>query len=229
MHILLSGIVGSQAYGLARPGSDTDRLGIFAAPTQALFGLDLGVITDASIVQTPDITLHEARKAAQLLLTVNPTITELLWLPDALYENRTSLGDELIAIRSTLLSAPRVRDAYLGYAREQVRRLRDRGEGSPDPRRRAKHARHLARVMKQGLQLYETGHLTLRLADPEWYMSFGEAVAAGALWVAEGLLDDTVRRMTHTRTPLPDKPDPRPIEAWLQRVRHANLTADEAA
>ncbi len=39
MHVLLSGIVGSTAYGLAHAGSDIDRLGMFAAPTEQLHGL----------------------------------------------------------------------------------------------------------------------------------------------------------------------------------------------
>ena len=33
MTILLQGIVGSTAYGLAGPDSDVDRLGVYAAPT----------------------------------------------------------------------------------------------------------------------------------------------------------------------------------------------------
>ncbi len=38
--VLLAGIVGSTAYGLAGPDSDVDRLGVFAAPTLSLLGLD---------------------------------------------------------------------------------------------------------------------------------------------------------------------------------------------
>ena len=38
-HVILSGIVGSTAYGLNNEGSDVDRLGVFAVPTRALFGL----------------------------------------------------------------------------------------------------------------------------------------------------------------------------------------------
>src|SRR3981081_1855555 len=56
--------------------------------------------------------------------------TELVWLPDELYEVRTPLGDELISIRSSLLSAKRVRDAFLGYPTQQFRRLENRGDGS---------------------------------------------------------------------------------------------------
>lgn len=51
---------------------------------------------------------------------------ELVWLPDELYEVRTPLGDELIGIRGSFLSAQRVRDAYLGYATQQFRKLESR-------------------------------------------------------------------------------------------------------
>src|SRR5690606_31256568 len=91
--LLLSGIVGSVAYGLAGPDSDVDRLGVYAAPTTAFHGLHPPVGKAASKATTsPDCTLHEAGKFAALLLGGNPTITELLWLPDDLYEVRTPLG-----------------------------------------------------------------------------------------------------------------------------------------
>ena len=39
MHVLLSGVVGSTACGLAGPDSDVDRLGVYAAPTIEFHGL----------------------------------------------------------------------------------------------------------------------------------------------------------------------------------------------
>jgi predicted nucleotidyltransferase len=39
VNIILSGIVGSTAYGLDTPESDVDRAGIFAVDTEELFGL----------------------------------------------------------------------------------------------------------------------------------------------------------------------------------------------
>ena len=38
--VRLAGIVGSTAYGLAAPESDVEELGVFAAPTLSLLGLD---------------------------------------------------------------------------------------------------------------------------------------------------------------------------------------------
>src|SRR4051794_39420553 len=138
--ILLAGIVGSTAYGLATPDSDIDRLGLFAAPTRSLLGLRTP--RESIVTTSPDRTLHEARKWCNLALGGNPTVMELVWLPDDLYETRTPFGDELIGIRSAFLSAKRVRDAYLGYATQQFRKLENRGDGSfsADTRRRtAKH------------------------------------------------------------------------------------------
>ncbi|HEY0701081.1 MAG TPA: nucleotidyltransferase domain-containing protein [Micromonospora sp.] len=225
MRLLLSGIVGSTAYGLAGPGSDIDRLGVFAAPTVAFHGLHPP--RESIVTTNPDRTLHEAAKWCRLALGGNPTATELVWLPDDLYEVRTELGDRLIGIRSAFLSAPRVRSAYLGYASQQFRRLESRGDGSfsADTRRRtAKHARHLARLVHQGRHLYATGELPVRLADPGFFRDFGDRVAAGDLDRARALVAGAERDFDVIRTPLPDEPDEATVERWLLDVRAAGLT-----
>ncbi|GGY06992.1 nucleotidyltransferase domain-containing protein [Streptomyces djakartensis] len=218
-NVLLSGIVGSTAYGLAREGSDIDRLGLFAAPTTELHGLRRP--KESHVSTAPDRTLHEAAKWCRLALGGNPTAMELVWLPDELYEVRTPLGDELIGIRAAFLSARRVRDAYLGYATQQFRRLEARGDGSfsADTRgRTAKHARHLKRLCAQGLELYTTGRLTIRVADPEEYHAFGERVAADPS-AALPLLRQYETAFDSGPTVLPEEPDEAPVEAWLRRVR----------
>ncbi|MDN3029104.1 nucleotidyltransferase domain-containing protein [Streptomyces sp. S.PB5] len=216
-NVLLSGIVGSTAYGLAHAGSDVDRLGMFAAPTEALHGLHGP--KESHVTTHPDSTLHEAAKWCRLALSCNPTAMELAWLPDELYEVRTPLGDELIGVRTSFLSAKRVRDAYLGYATQQFRRLENRDHTAGDTHRRtAKHARHLKRLCHQGLELYTTGRLTLRVENPQEYREFGERVAADAS-VARPLLAYYEKAFDETRTVLPDRPDEAPVEAWLHRVR----------
>ncbi|WP_374760103.1 nucleotidyltransferase domain-containing protein [Micromonospora humidisoli] len=228
MHLLLSGIVGSVAYGLAGAGSDVDRIGVFAAPTVAFHGLRPP--RESVVTTDPDVTLHEAGKYARLALSGNPTATELIWLPDDCYETRTELGDRLVAIRSAFLSAPRVRDAYLGYASQQFRKLTTRDATVGGRRRSAKHARHLARLLHQGRTLYATGVLEIRLADPQWFRAFGERVAGGALAEAQALVAEAERDFDRLRTPLPDRPDEATVERWLRAVRAAHLpTADADA
>lgn len=228
MRILLSGIVGSTAYGLAGPDSDVDRLGIFVWPTGRLFGLTAP--NDSICTTKPDVTYHEAAKACRLMLGGNPTASEILWLES--HEIKTPLGDELIGIRSAFLSAKRTRDAYLGYATAQFRKLENRGGtsfGSDIPARRvSKHARHLMRLVDQGYELYTTGHLRIRVEDPQRYLDFGERVAAD-FETARPFMAAAEQRFNDARTVLPDGPRVGVVEGWLHRVRRAYYESDGEA
>lgn len=223
--ILLLGIVGSTAYGLAGPGSDVDRLGIFVSPTSAFHGLDFPDETHTT--QGPghdDIALHEARKYCKHALGCNPTMTELLWLPPDFIEMSSSWGTELRDIRSCFLTAQGVRNAYMGYASQQLDRLEKRGDGTfgSDLRKRtAKHARHLFRLCHQGLGLYQTGRLEIRLENPEMYHAFGERVASGDIGAAKEMIKGFSQKFDATRTPLGDRPDTERVDRWLRAVRHA--------
>ena len=222
---LLSGVVGSQAYGLARPDSDVDVLTVAAAPTEEFHGLSAPVGKRASHVTTsPDVTVHEAAKYVNLCLAANPTVTELLWLPDDCYRVRHPYGVELLTIRQSLLGARRVRDAYLGYASAQFKKLAQRGTTfSSDTRARTeKHARHLLRLIDGGTQLYLTGHLDVRLSDPDRYYVFGQEVATypeQGLKRAEELLASATRTIDDFTSPLPKYADPTHAEKWLRSVR----------
>ena len=227
-NVLLSGIVGSVAYGLDTEDSDVDQLGVFAAPTERLLGLH--PVQQSIVSSKPDATFHEAGKYATLALKVNPTITELMWLPGDLYEMRTGLGDALIAIRSRFLSRKAVRNAYLGYATQQFRRLKNRGDGSfsADTRKRTeKHARHLYRLHAQGIMLWQTGRLAVRLphGDAVLCRAFGEKVAAGDLEAGRKVIEWAEHIFDTSRSPLPERPDESAAEGWLQDVRREHYAA----
>lgn len=222
---LLSGVVGSHAYGLAHSDSDVDTLAVAAAPTEDFHGLRLPVHKAASKVQTdPDVTVHEVGKYLGLCLVSNPTVTELLWLPDDCYQVSTELGDELIALRTRLVSAQYVHSAYLGYAYAQFKKLRNRGTtfSSDVAGRTEKHARHLLRLIDGGTQLYVTGHLDVRLQDPERYRAFGVEVATNpesGIQHAEELLTAAHKTIEAATSPLPQYPDETHADAWLRSVR----------
>ncbi|MDH6577552.1 nucleotidyltransferase domain-containing protein [Kitasatospora sp. MAP5-34] len=220
MQVLLSGIVGSTAYGLAHAGSDIDRLGLFAAPTETFHGLHRPA--ESHVSTAPDRTLHEAAKWCRLALSSNPTASELVWLPADLYEVRTPLGEELIGIRRSFLSARAVRNSYLGYATQQFRKLSARDTTDQRTRARAaKHARHLIRLVLQGVTLHETGSVVVPLADPERVRALGERYADRPE-LARLLLADAEERFNRPGV-LPDAPDEAPAESWLRRVRAAHL------
>lgn len=222
---LLGGVVGSTAYGLAREGSDKDRLGMFAAGWKDLSGLNppQGKQGTSRVSKDPDVTQHEALKFCHLALGCNPTVLELLWLPS--YESWTSRGQELIQIRRSFLSRLAVRKAYLGYATQQFQLLRSRGGadfGSDLRKRTEKHARHLMRLLHQGVQLHNTGRLVLKIADPQEYFDFGEQVGRGNVQLAETKLHWAEDAMDQgvDRSPLGDYPDREEVTQWLRSVRY---------
>jgi predicted nucleotidyltransferase len=216
--VLLSGIVGSTAYGLAHEGSDIDRLGIYAAPTVQFHGLRPPIGRQATtVLHEPDVTLHEIGKFAALCLNCNPSVMELLWLED--YEILTPSGKALIAIRSAFLSAKRVRDAYMGYATQQLTRLSSKDFHGKDPDKIAKHARHILRLANQGMGLYETGELRVRLDDPEEYFDFGRQVAQDGSRIAAEMLATIGNRFNLIIPKVPGRPDDAVVEDWLINTR----------
>lgn len=223
-HVILSGIVGSTAYGLNHEGSDVDRLGVFVVPTRSLFGLKQ--TADSIVTKDPDVTLHEVRKYVGLCLKCNPSVTELMWLPQDLYEDFGYWGQRLISTRRAFLSEKLVHNAYLGYATSQFSRLENRDDGSfsSDTRKRtAKHARHLKRLLHQGLGLYRTGelHVVIDPDDRESYFDFGNAVAQDSA-VARKELAEFEIAFNRSTSPLPTEPNFEAVEQFLQDLRHAD-------
>ena len=221
-YVMLAGIVGSTAYGLDREGSDVDRLGVYVTPTEDLLALHPPAETITT--HKPDTTFHEVGKYIRLALKCNPTILELLYLPDDLVEINCSEGRELRSIRGAFLSDPYVRNAYGGYAIQQLQKLQRRyGEGkqgfSSDVKNRtAKHARHCFRLLRQGRELLETGEMTVRVSDPEFYWQFDDASVEEitALFEAEDAL------FKSAKSALPLEPESSVVEEWLLGVRKAH-------
>jgi hypothetical protein len=219
---LLLGVVGSHAYGLARPDSDIDRLGVYAAPTIEFHGLNPPTAKQATRHTTdPDLTMHEAGKYARLALACNPTVMELLWLPE--HEAITPLGRRLVVLRRQVLSAKLVRDSYLGYATQQFVKLKQAGRFPDVPVARvAKHARHLLRLVEAGTHLWVTGRLVLKVPDAARVFEFGDRVADGDTEAAKWVIRRAEETFCHSPTVLPDRPDTDSVERWLLDVRAAH-------
>lgn len=227
---LLAAVVGSTAYGLATATSDVDTLMLAAAPTERFLGVHPPGERDLTHVSTdPDITVHEAGKFVRLCLSANPSVTELLWMPRDSYTMRSLLGDQLIDRRSCFLSRRRVLNAYFGYAWEQFERLSRKGAFANVPANRIeKHARHIMRLVIQGEQLYTTGQMTVRVENPQRLHEFGAVVASDqetGIEHARQFIEASRARLDEVTSPLPEEPDVRSIEDWLQAVRFAHLPA----
>jgi len=211
--LVLVGLVGSKAYGLDHAGSDEDYLGVFQLETATLLGLGKPheTVTNTHLDHpgVPDYTYQELGKFVKLALQGNPTILELLWLDNYITTNET--GATLLGMREAFLS-DRVRDAFGGYARQQLERMKrtqktnDRGE---------KYVRHMFRLLAEGQHLISTGELKVRVDDPE------ELFALGRLPFEDVLTEFDKRDATYrnTKSVLPSAPEYARVEAFLVETR----------
>ena len=157
-HVIFRCVVGSRAYGLDGPDSDTDRRGIYLPPAElhwSLYGVPEQLERDES-----QECYWELQKFLDLALKANPNVLECLWTP--LVEHTTPLADELLAMREGFLSKL-VYQTYNGYVIGQFKKLeqdlRARGEV------RWKHVMHLVRLLLSGIALLRDGVVVVRVEE----------------------------------------------------------------
>ncbi|WP_246063967.1 nucleotidyltransferase domain-containing protein [Nonomuraea longispora] len=98
--LILSVVMGSRAYGLETESSDTDRRGVFVAPTAAFWRLDKPPThRDGPL---PEQFSWEVERFCRLALDANPTVLECLWSP--IVEVITPAGRRLRELRTAFLS-----------------------------------------------------------------------------------------------------------------------------
>jgi len=215
---ILSGLVGSRAYGLAGPDSDHDRRGVFAAPAAAFWPLEKPPThLDGP---APEQFSWEVERFCTLALAGNPTVLELLWSP--LLDTITGDGEQLVSARQAFLSA-RVSDSYGRYAHDQLRRVDARRAATGETNH--KQAMHMIRLLLAGVHVLATGEV---LVDVSAHRDRLLAVKHGTVpWTevtawAEKLLSLLDEAAAATR--LPAGPDRAGVEALLVDVRRRSLT-----
>ncbi|MFB6678631.1 DNA polymerase beta superfamily protein [Streptomyces sp. NPDC056390] len=220
-HTIYSCVMGSRAFGLATDGSDTDRRGVFVAPTPMFWRFE----KPPTHVDGPadEQFSWELERFCELALRANPNILECLHSP--LVEHVTDTGRELLALREAFLSR-QVHATFTGYAMGQRKKLDAdvRRYGAP----RWKHAMHLLRLLASCRDLLRTGRLTLDVGE--------DRAALLAVKRGEVSWDDVVARMARlaaeaeeaaTRTPLPTEPDRARVADFLFGVRRASALQAE--
>ncbi|WNF26270.1 nucleotidyltransferase domain-containing protein [Streptomyces sp. C11-1] len=221
-HTVYACVMGSRAFGLATEDSDTDRRGVFLAPT-ALFWRFTKPPTHVE-GPAPEQFSWELERFCDLALRANPNALECLHSPLVEYVDDT--GRELLALRSAFLSRL-AHDRFVRYALGQRRRLEAdvRNHGTP----RWKHATHLLRLLASSRDLLRTGEL---------HVDVGEA-RDGLLAVKRGEVPwpEVERRMNRlaeendeaaARSPLPAGPDRAAVEDFLVRTRRASAARETA-
>ncbi|MEU6482084.1 nucleotidyltransferase domain-containing protein [Streptomyces sp. NPDC047017] len=219
-HTIYSCVMGSRAFGLATEDSDTDRRGVFVAPTPLFWRFQKPPThVDGPL---PEQFSWELERFCELALRADPNVLECLHSP--LVEHADDRGRELLALRGAFLSR-RVHTTFTGYAVAQHRRLAAalRTHGAP----RWKHAVHLLRLLLTARDLLRTGELTLDVGAERDHLL---AVKRGEVpWSeVESRMTRLATEAEHAlpRSPLPAEPDQRRVADFLHRVRRDSaLTA----
>ena len=208
-------IVGSQAFGLAEPGSDTDRRGIYLPPAELHWSLQ-GVPEQVEDQEAQEC-YWELQKFLALALKANPNVLECLYTP--LVELATPLAEELRDMRSVFLSKL-VYQTYSGYVASQFKRmsqaLRTRGAV------RWKHAMHLIRLLLSGIELLRSGTLPVDVGEHRERLL---AIRRGEVpWDSVNEWRLALHReldAAYTATTLPDQPDYKAANEFLIRARRS--------
>lgn len=157
-HTVYSCVMGSRAFGLATEDSDTDRRGVFLAPTPLFWRFE----KPPTHIEGPadEQFSWELERFCELALRANPNVLECLHSP--LVDHVDATGRELLALRGAFLSR-RAHDSFVRYAVAQRRRLEAdvRQYGAP----RWKHAMHLLRLLASCRDLLRTGVLDIKVGE----------------------------------------------------------------
>ncbi|MFM9367962.1 DNA polymerase beta superfamily protein [Streptomyces sp. Da 82-17] len=218
-HTVYACVMGSRAFGLATDDSDTDRRGVFLAPTWSYWHFH----KPPTHVEGPldEQFSWELERFCELALRANPNILECLHSP--LVEHCDATGRELLALRRAFLSL-RAHETFARYALGQRRKLDAdvRTHGAP----RWKHAMHLLRLLMSCRDLLRTGRLTIDVGDAREELL---AVKRGEVPWPEvesrmtALAEQTERAAR--RSPLPPEPDTARVTDFLYRVRRTSALA----
>ncbi|MFE0601833.1 DNA polymerase beta superfamily protein [Streptomyces sp. NPDC058892] len=215
-HTIYRCVMGSRAFGLATETSDTDRRGVYLAPTPLFWRFE----KPPTHVEGPreEEFSWEFERFCELGLRANPNILECLHSP--LVEHVDPVGRELLDLRGAFLSR-RVHTSFSRYAASQHGKLLAdvRLHGAP----RWKHAMHLLRLLLSCRDLLRTGLLSI---DAGPYRDRLLAVRRGELtWDEAGTWMTRLQEETEDAlagSPLPEAPDRARVEDFLARARRAS-------
>jgi predicted nucleotidyltransferase len=201
-HTVYACVMGSRAFGLATDTSDTDRRGVYVAPTPLFWGF----AKPPTHVDGPaeEQFSWELERFCELALRANPNVLECLHSP--LVEHLDATGRELLALRDAFLSR-QVHETFSRYAAAQFSKLRS---GPP----RWKPAMHLLRLLTSSRDLLRTGELHIDVGDqrePLLAVKHGEVPWPEVEARIARLTDEADTAALRTR-----------VEDFLIRVRHAS-------
>lgn len=112
--------MGSQAYGTATPNSDIDIKGIYI---QNIFDV-ASFNYEQQIMPDKDTTYYEIKRFLELAMSANPTILELMWMPDRCIQIKDPLFIKYIESNRDIFLTKQCANSFMGYAYQQIVKAR---------------------------------------------------------------------------------------------------------
>ncbi|MFY7911646.1 MAG: DNA polymerase beta superfamily protein [Emticicia sp.] len=119
MKIIYKAIVGSQAYGTNTQNSDVDFKGVYAQLVDDLIGFNY----KEQIEVSKDECYYEVRRFLQLLQSANPTMLELLYIPDDCVIEKHPAFELIIENKHRFLTK-KCLHSFGGYAVAQIKKAK---------------------------------------------------------------------------------------------------------
>jgi uncharacterized protein len=228
--------VGSGVHGTAIAGTDDrDEMGICLEPPDYVIGLRQ---FDQYVYRTQpegvrsghgdlDLTVYSLRKWMRLATTGNPTVLLPLFVPPEEIVTITPLGEDLRG-RADIILSRRAGHRFLGYLRSQRDRMVEHPNGKRTNRPElieqygydTKYAGHMIRLGVQGIELLQTGKITLPMPEPWRSMIVdirqGKFTRVAVLALAADL-EKELEQLIPT-CDLPDEPNMNHVNLWLVRA-----------
>ena len=109
--------MGSQAYGTATPNSDIDIKGVYI---QSVYDVASLYNYKQQLMPDKDTTYYEVKRFLELACSANPTILELMWMPDRCVQIKDPLFIKYIESNRDLFLTKRCCNSFMGYAYQQI-------------------------------------------------------------------------------------------------------------
>lgn len=230
--------VGSTAHGISVGNDDLDLMAVYLQTPEQLLGIAEHVDHYVGRTQPEgarsgpgdvDYVAYSLRKFLRLATSGNPTVLVVLY--GSTVHASTPLGEELRALAPAIVSR-RAGHRFLGYLDGQLERMRGGGRQSRVPSRPelverhgydTKYAAHALRLGLQGIELIDTGRLTLPLRDADrelcLAMRSGEYTRAEADRLISGIRGDLADAVSDpSRGSLREEPDLDAVNAFAVRA-----------
>jgi len=219
--IVLNVVHGSRAYGTNIPGSDFDEKGIaIISDPRYYFGFKKFEQKDSGWEDGNDRAIYDIRKFFKLALACNPNIIEVLFVEPEQILTMTHYGQEILNFRRSFLSRSAAK-TFTGYALAQMKRLKNGVDAGKEIK--WKHAMHLVRLLRMGIEIVKTGEVKVKRPDAKYLkeIRFGNVPLEEIFRDSEMLLERIDNALA--RSPLPREPDRDGAEKLMVKLIRRNM------